>query len=347
MTAPLFPSTPLSLPTIVMAALVAAIHVGEAGRQLGRAGGASQTTAWMAGTSPAMTAAPPFDLPRESSSLRYMSPTILSLQSHVVFGHVGNSAAVFPLQRLGAEVMPLHTVQFSSHAAYPGWKGRAFEAAAIDECVEGLANIGALAKVDALLTGYLGKPEIGEAALRALGAIRAARPDAVWACDPVIGDEGRGVYVAAGVGDFFRERALARATLLTPNAFELEWLTGLPVATRDQARAAIAALLARGPAAVLATSLKLEDTPDDAIDMIVGESGGFWRLRTPKLPAAFSGAGDLTTALFLFHWLQTRAGAPALASAAASVYAVVAATAAVITAAIVAARTGPKIHRAG
>src|ERR1700712_5736454 len=102
-----------------------------------------------------------------------MANAILSIQSHVVYGHVGNSAAVFPLQRLGREVLPIHTVQFSSHAGYPGWRGRAFEAAVIDDCVAGLAAVGALAGCEGVLTGYLGKAEIGEAALRAVAAVRA------------------------------------------------------------------------------------------------------------------------------------------------------------------------------
>ena len=151
---------------------------------------------------------------------------ILSIQSHVVYGHVGNSAAVFPLQRLGREVWPLMTVQFSSHTGYAGWRGRAFDAGMIDECVAGLQAIGALARCAGLLTGYLGKAEIGEAALRALERVRAANGEAAYACDPVIGDAGRGPYVAAGVGEFFRDRAVPLATIATPNAFELEWLTG-------------------------------------------------------------------------------------------------------------------------
>ena len=171
-----------------------------------------------------------------------MAAPVLSIQSHVVYGHVGNSAAVFPLQRLGREVWPLMTVQFSSHAGYAGWRGSAFDAGLIDECVAGLQAIGALARCSGLLTGYLGKPEIGEAALRALAAIRASNTEAAYACDPVIGDVGRGSYVAAGVGEFFRDRALPLATIATPNAFELEWLTGQRASDLNAARRAIAAL---------------------------------------------------------------------------------------------------------
>jgi pyridoxine kinase len=253
---------------------------------------------------------------------------ILSIQSHVVYGHVGNSAAVFALQRLGREVLPLHTVQFSSHAGYPGWRGEAFPPSLIGDCVAGLDAIGALERCDGLLTGYLGKAETGEAALGALAAVRARNPDAVYACDPVIGDEGRGVYVRAGVPEFFRDRALPAATIVSPNAFELSHLTGLPVASRAEALAALEALRARGPHVAYATSLRLEDTPDDALDLIVAAPEGRARVRTPKLPIAVNGAGDLFSALFLHEWLASRDAAGALASAAARVYAVVAATAA-------------------
>ncbi|HXE23629.1 MAG TPA: pyridoxal kinase PdxY [Roseiarcus sp.] len=251
---------------------------------------------------------------------------ILSIQSHVVYGHVGNSAAVFPLQRLGREVWPLMTVQFSSHTGYAGWRGRAFDAGLIDECVTGLAAIGALSRCAGLLTGYLGRAEIGEAALRALERLRAANAGAAYACDPVIGRAGRGSYVAAGVGEFFRDRALGAATVLTPNAFELERLTGSEVRDLRAAKRAIAALRGRGPRVVVAKSLKLDDTPAGALDMLAGDEAGFWRLRTPKLKIAVNGAGDVFAALFFHHWLETRATPEALSRAASSVHAIVSAT---------------------
>ncbi len=257
-----------------------------------------------------------------------MVAPILSIQSHVVYGHVGNSTAVFPLQRLRREVWPLMTVEFSSHTGYAGWRGRAFDAGLIDECVAGLEAIGALSRCAGLLTGYLGKPETGEAVLRALAALRAANADAAYACDPVIGDVGRGSYVAAGVGDFFRDRALPVATIATPNAFELEWLTGERAHDLRTAREAVAALRRLGPRVVVAKSLALDDTPADALDMLAGDEAGFWRLRTPKLPIAVNGAGDLFAALFLHHWLDRRVTPEALSRAASSVHAVVAATAA-------------------
>ena len=257
-----------------------------------------------------------------------MTHAVLSIQSHVVFGHVGNSAAAFALQRLGLEVWPLNTVQYSSHAGYPGWRGQAFDAPAIDECVAGLAAIGALQGCDGVLSGYLGKPGIGEAVLRALHAVRAANAHAAYACDPVIGDVERGTYVAAGVAEFFRDRALPAADILTPNAFELEWLTGRALRNLADARAAFAALRARGPRVILVTSATLDDTPDDALDLLVCEGARLWRLRTPKIPIAVHGAGDLISALFFAHWLTTRSPALALGLAASSVFGIVAATAA-------------------
>jgi pyridoxine kinase len=251
-----------------------------------------------------------------------LSP-ILSIQSHVVYGHVGNSAAVFPLQRLGREVWPLMTVQFSSHLGYSGWRGRAFDAAMIDDCVSGLEAIGVLPRCAGLLTGYLGKPEIGEAALRALDRIRAANGDAAYACDPVIGDVGPGVYVAAGVGEFFRDRALPLATIATPNAFELEWLTGKPLSDLQAARLAIVALRARGPRVVVATSLQLDDTPAGALDILAGDEAGLWRLRTPNLPISVNGSGDLFAALFFHHWLETQDTPETLSLTTSSVHAVV------------------------
>ena len=255
-----------------------------------------------------------------------MQAPILSIQSHVVYGHVGNDAAAFPLQRLGREVWPLMSVQFSSHTGYEGWRGRAFDAGMIDACVEGLSAIGALAQCAGVLTGYLGRAEIGEAALRALSTARAANASAAYCCDPVIGDVGRGAYVAPEVASFVRHRAAPAATILTPNVFELEWLTGRRIGTLADALAAVAALRALGPQVVAVTSLALDETPEDAVDVLAGDSAGFWLVRTPKLPIAVNGAGDLFAALFFHHWLGGRSTAAALSKAVSSVFGIVAAT---------------------
>lgn len=245
---------------------------------------------------------------------------ILSIQSWVSYGHVGNASAVFPLQRLGAEVWAVNTVQFSNHTGYGAWRGSVFGAELIHELVEGIAERGALARCDAVLSGYMGSAEIGDAILAAAARAKAANGAAMYCCDPVIGDIGRGVFVRPGIPDFIRDRAVPAADILTPNQFELEWLTGRRVATLADAKAAIAALQAKGPRCVLVTSLRTEDTPADGIELLAGEGGEFWRLRTPLLPLSVNGAGDAIAALFLFHRLRWGEARVALSAAASSIY---------------------------
>lgn len=251
---------------------------------------------------------------------------ILSIQSAVVYGHVGNSAAVFPLQRLGAEVWAVNTVQFSNHTGYGSWTGTAASAGDIAALIDGLAARGVLARCDAVLSGYVGEEPLGGAILRAIAQVRAANARALYCCDPVIGDIGRGVYVRSGVTEFFRACALPEADIATPNQFELEHLTGVSCSTLDGAKAAIAdlamALRPGGLRAVLVTSLSTEETPAEAIDMLVFEAGEFHLLRTPRLELAANGAGDVMAALFLFHRLKTASSGVALAGAASSLFGV-------------------------
>src|SRR5437764_24378 len=193
---------------------------------------------------------------------------ILSIQSHVAYGHVGNSAAVFPLQRLGCEVWPVHTVQFSNHTGYGAFRGRVFDAAMIQEVVDGIAERGALGRCDGVLSGYVGAIDTGVAILDAVARVKAANPKARYCCDPVIGDIGRGIYVRPGVPEFMRECALPAADVVTPNQFELDLLSGETSTTLTAALAAIEGLRARGPRAVLVTSLHTEETPADSIDLL-------------------------------------------------------------------------------
>lgn len=245
---------------------------------------------------------------------------ILSIQSWVAYGHVGNASAAFPLQRLGAEVWAIHTVQFSNHPGYGAWRGQVLPAALISDCVEGIAERGVLGQCDAVLTGYVGDAETGAAILDAVARVKAANPAALWCCDPVIGDVGPGVYVRTGIPEFFRDRALALADIATPNHFELEWLTGRLIATLAEAKAAVATLQAGGPRCVLLTSLRTAETPAAALDLLAAEGGETWRVRTPLLPIAANGAGDAIAALFLFHRLRSGSARVALECAAASIH---------------------------
>lgn len=252
---------------------------------------------------------------------------ILSIQSHVAYGHVGNDAAAFPLQRLGIEVWPVHTVQFSNHTGYGAWRGAVFDAAMIADVVEGIAERGVLPACDGVLSGYMGSPEIGEAILGAVAQVKAANPKALYCCDPVIGDVGRGVFVRPGLPEFFRERAIPRADVIAPNHFELDHITGDETRTLAQALKSIDGLHARGPRAILVTSLHVEGTPDDAVDLVASGREGRFRVRTPKLPISVNGAGDAIAALFFAHFLRDGSLASALSKAASSVFGVLRRTA--------------------
>ena len=251
---------------------------------------------------------------------------VLSIQSHVTYGHVGNSSAVFPLQRLGIEVWPVHTVQFSNHTGYGEWTGRVYDGQSIDELVQGVADRGVLASCDAVLSGYLGSADIGHAVVGAVARVRAANPDAVYCCDPVIGDVGRGVFVRPGIEEFMREVAVPAADVVTPNHYELDLLSGAQTRAPASVKDAVAAVQALGPRVVLTTSLVADDTPDDAVDLLASEGGRHWRVRTPRLGLSVNGAGVAIAALFLAHWLPTRDAGAALGSAAASVWGLLART---------------------
>jgi pyridoxine kinase len=252
---------------------------------------------------------------------------ILSIQSHVAYGHVGNAAATFPLQRIGVEVWPIHTVQFSNHTGYGAWTGRVFEAGLITELVQGIAQRGVLGTCDGVLSGYMGSAETGAAILDAVAQVRAANPQARYCCDPVIGDVGRDIYVRPGIPEFMRDHALPAADIVTPNQFELDYLTGRASATRRDALAAIDALHALGPKAIMVTSLHTDETPADAIDLVASDASGRLRVRTPKLPISVNGAGDAIAALFFAHYLRGGSAAEALSRAASSVFGVLKLTA--------------------
>jgi pyridoxine kinase len=256
---------------------------------------------------------------------------ILSIQSWVSYGHVGNAAAVFPLQRLGAEVWPIHTVQFSNHPGHGTWQGQVFEPALIRALVDGIAARGALASCDAVLSGYLGRAGAGEAVLAAAEQVRSANSAALYCCDPVIGDAERGIYVAADLAAFIRDHALPQADIATPNPFELAWLTGMPCQSLDGARGAMArlagAMRAAGPRAVLLTGLRSEQTPVGCLDTLALEGEDAFLLRTPELNTRVHGAGDVLAALFLYHRLAAGAAKPALESSVSALFGVLRRTA--------------------
>jgi pyridoxine kinase len=245
---------------------------------------------------------------------------LISIQSHVAYGHVGNSAAVFALQRLGCEVWPVHTVQFSNHTGYGAWQGDVFAAGRIAAVIDGIANLGVLKICDGVLSGYVGAVETGDAILTAAARVKAANPAARWCCDPVIGNRARGDFVGPGVAEFMRDRAVPAADVVTPNHFELDRLTGRDTTNLAAILAAVDALHTRGPRAVLVTSVQSDATPAGSLDVIASDAAGRHLVRTPRLDTPANGAGDLIAALFFFHYLRSGAAADALAAATSSVF---------------------------
>lgn len=250
---------------------------------------------------------------------------ILSIQSHVAYGHAGNSAAVFPLQRLGHDVYPVLTVTFSNHTGYGATRGPLVAPADVAEVLLGVQERGAFPGVEAVLSGYLGAPTMGTVVLDAVAAVKAANPAATYCCDPVMGDVGRGFFVSAGIPDYLRDQVVPRADVVTPNQFELEFLAGAPVRTQADLLGAVAAVRATGPSIVLVTSVLTDDTPAQSIQMACVGDAGAWLVTTPLLDMVVRGGGDATAAIFLAHLLRDGPRI-ALSRTAATMYAVLEAT---------------------
>ncbi len=248
---------------------------------------------------------------------------VLSIQSHVVAGHVGNDAAAFTLQRLGIEAWPIHTVQFSNHTGHGTWTGQAFAAAHVRELVDGLDARGLLGRVDAVLSGYIGSAETGEAIADAVRRVKAQNPGALYCCDPVMGDVGRGVFVKPDVPQFFAKTALDVADIITPNVFELGLLTESNPQTQDELVAASRTLLERGARIALVTSARAET--DDDIATLAVTADAAWAVYTPYLPLEPmpNGMGDCIAALFLGRYLQHHDIALALSRAVSSLFALI------------------------
>ena len=239
---------------------------------------------------------------------------ILSLQSHVAYGHVGNSAAVFPLQRLGHEVWPVHTVLFSNHTGYGAWRGPVIPGQDVHEVVLGMEERGALAQVDLVISGYQGSPEIAEVVLDAVARVKAANPAAAYSCDPVMGNAVSGCFVNPDIPPLIRDRVVPQADVITPNQFELGFLIERELGERptlDEVLDAADVARATGPSTVLVTSALHAGQPPETIEMLAVTGEGAWRVRTPRLAMKANGSGDVTAALFAAHLTET--GDPAVA----------------------------------
>ncbi|MBU4186975.1 MAG: pyridoxal kinase PdxY [Propionicimonas sp.] len=249
-----------------------------------------------------------------------MPNTILSIQSSVAYGHVGNSAATFPLMRLGVEVWPVLTVHFSNHTGYGAWRGPLLTATDIAEVIAGIDERGVLPRVDAVLSGYQGAEAVGAEVLKAVALVKERNPAAVYCCDPVVGDIGRGIYVRPGIPEFMRDQVVPAAQIVTPNHFELDFLTGRSTSTLAEVLAAADALRELGPTTVLVTSTVLEGTDPERVIMLAVTADAAWTVSTPRLERNFTGSGDLTAALFLAHLLRGADAGEAMGRTADAVY---------------------------
>ncbi|WP_148611575.1 pyridoxal kinase PdxY [Nocardioides rubriscoriae] len=251
---------------------------------------------------------------------------ILSIQSSVAYGHVGNSAAVFPLQRLGHEVWPVLTVHFSNHTGYGAWRGPLLDPADVREVIAGIDDRGVLGTADAVLSGYQGDPAVGAVVLDAVARVKELNPDAVYCCDPVMGDVGRGMFVRPGIPEYLRDEVVPRADVVTPNHFELDFLAGRTTTTLAEVLDAVDVVRDSGPREVLVTSVRHADSASDTLDVVAVSDAGAWAVTTPLLPIAPNGCGDVTAALYLAHLHTTGSPARALKLTTSAVYAVLEAT---------------------
>lgn len=227
---------------------------------------------------------------------------VLSIQSHVVHGYVGNRCAVFPLQLLGYDVDFINSVQFSNHTGYPLWKGTIMDCDQLWDIIEGM-KANNLLEYSHLLTGYIGSASLLQTIERLVGLLRETNPGLIYVCDPVMGDHGK-LYVKPDIVPCYQQ-IVPLATIMTPNQFEAEKLVGERIVTQEDAVAACDQLHHRGVATVVITSFHPEGVEDHMLLLAstrMPQDDGLpsrLRLRIPRSAAYFTGTGDLLTALLL------------------------------------------------
>jgi pyridoxine kinase len=256
---------------------------------------------------------------------------VISIQSQVAYGHVGNSAAVFPMQLHGIDVVAVPTTLLSNRPGYNTIRGRVLDAQLVAELLLGIEERGAVDTAQMILSGYLGSADNAAVVADFVARAKARNPALAYCCDPVLGDRDRGLFVHADIPPLVRDRLCPLADIVTPNHFEFEWLCGTKAATIDQVIEAARNLMARGPSTVVVTSAELSDAPDGEIETVAVEraADGYeaWRVRTPKLPISPSGTGDLFAALLVSARVHGNDTPEALSHAASAIFAVLERTA--------------------
>jgi pyridoxine kinase len=256
---------------------------------------------------------------------------VISIQSQVAYGHVGNSAAVFPMQLHGIDVVAVPTTLLSNRPGYNTIRGRVLDAQLVADLLLGIEERGAVDTAQMILSGYLGSADNAAVVADFVARAKARNPALAYCCDPVLGDRDRGLFVHADIPPLVRDRLCPLADIVTPNHFEFEWLCGTKAATIDQVIEAARNLMARGPSTVVVTSAELSDTPDGEIETVAVEraADGYeaWRVRTPKLPISPNGTGDLFAALLVSARVHGNDTPEALSHAASAIFAVLERTA--------------------
>lgn len=242
---------------------------------------------------------------------------VISVQSQVVYGHAGNSAAAEPLRQLGLRVAEVPTTLLSNAPVYPTTRGRVLPADWVADLLRGVDERGLPSRAGMLLSGYLGTAAIGKALADWIEEVLPRHPQLRYCLDPVLGDVHIGLYVETGLVDVVRERLLPHAWLLASNAFELGQLCGHACATEAECLE-VARELQRGSVAwVVVHGIELAD---DRLGALAVGPDVAYRLGTPKLPIDVTGTGDVFAALLAGLLLRGEALPRAFERATAGVY---------------------------
>ena len=248
---------------------------------------------------------------------------VITVQSQLVYGHAGNSAAVPPLRALGLRVAEVPTTLLSNAPFYSTLRGRMLPADWLAELLQGASERGLPERARALVSGYFGTVDNGQVFAQWARRVLADNRQLEYWLDPVIGDTHTGPYVEPALEAVFREQLLPLATVVTPNAFELGRLTGRDALAQDDAIAAARELLQRGPRWVIAHSVQGE--PGQLVTLAVS-ADEVWRWSTEHLPVDVAGTGDVLLALAMAFVLRGEPMPMAISRAIAGVHTALEAT---------------------
>ncbi|RZI45159.1 pyridoxal kinase [Rickettsiales endosymbiont of Peranema trichophorum] len=227
--------------------------------------------------------------------------SILSIQSHVAYGYVGNKAATYPLQAMGFDVWPINTVQFSNHTGYPGWRGQVFSAEHIVDLVCGIFELGKAGRCQGILSGYMGSSAICYAVRSIVHKFKKLNSSVVYLCDPVIGDGC--CYVRPEVLAFFQHHL--RADIITPNQYEAEFLSGITIKHVEDLHKVSKYFHGLGVSIVIITGIRLEGD-DGHLNVFASNGSSHYLIKTDeyKSNATINGTGDLFSSTFLGAYLK-------------------------------------------